>query len=80
MILIALVPLLAGLIHENGGEDVDALAPLKAVAQAFERSLDAWGTPVTLSILDGNLNVGRWEKSKIEFYRPLLVDPVFCFG
>ena len=38
MTLNAFVSLLAGLIDKNGGEDVDALAPLKAVAQAFERS------------------------------------------
>jgi len=41
MTLGAFVSLLAGLNDENGGEDVDALAPLKAVAQAFERSGDA---------------------------------------
>tara|TARA_E500000331_G_scaffold268040_1_gene259390 strand:+ start:102 stop:227 length:126 start_codon:yes stop_codon:yes gene_type:complete len=41
MTLNAFVSLLAGLIDKNGGENVDALAPLKAVARAFERSLNA---------------------------------------
>ena len=59
MILNAFVSLLAGLIDKNGGEDVDALAPLKAVARAFERSLNAWGMPVTLNIPDRSRIVGR---------------------